>query len=130
MPPGPLTVIRKRRAAQAAGHHGCAAAFKRKGSNDAPAVRPLFEEIAHAAKIAFAFFPNIGGKENCGRRMDACITQGGSDSQQTGETGSVIARSPGPSMRGCRCPSTGSQRCPDRKHCVQMSRQQNDGEDR
>ncbi len=52
-------------AAEGAGDDGVgAAAFECEGGGDAAAIGAVFEEVAHAAEIAFAFLAYVGGEED------------------------------------------------------------------
>jgi hypothetical protein len=49
--------------------------------------------MAHAAEIAFAFFPDVGSKENRDGRRKAGVAKGGAEAKQSGQARGVIAGS-------------------------------------
>ena len=48
------------------------------------------DERAHAAKIAFAFFADVGDEENRAARLDAGFVNGARDGDEAGEAGAVV----------------------------------------
>ena len=75
-PPGPVMVTRKRRLPRArVTTAGGPAAFESDGGSDAASIGAAFEEVAHAAEVAFALFAYVGGEEDCDGRMDAGIAK-------------------------------------------------------
>ena len=61
---------------------GCSASFESDSGSDAASIRTSLEEIAHAAEVALALLTYVCCEEDCDRRMDAGIAQGGSDGEK------------------------------------------------
>ena len=70
---------------------GAAAAFERDGGGDAIAVGAAFEEVTHAAEIAFAFFAYVRGEEDGDGGGDVGVAKCGGDGEKSGEAGGVVA---------------------------------------
>ena len=70
---------------------GAAAAFECDRRGDAIAIGAAFEEMAHAAEVAFALFANVGGEEHGDGRGDVGIAEGRGDGKKARESGGVVA---------------------------------------
>ena len=79
-------------AAEGASHDcGAAAAFECDRRDDAIAIGAAFEEMAHAAEVAFALFANVGGEEHRDGRDDVGIAEGRGDGKKARESRGVVA---------------------------------------
>ncbi len=92
-PPGPLMVTPEAPAAEGSGDRDSGpGALQCQGGGDSVAVWPVFEDVAHAAEVAFTLLADVGAEEDGRRRRDVGEAHGGDESEQRGEAGGVVAR--------------------------------------
>jgi len=81
-------------AGKSAGYDGRgASAFESDGGGDVRSVRAAGEKMAHAAEVAFALFPDVGGEEDRNGGGEFGVPHGGGEAEQAGEAGGVVAGS-------------------------------------